>query len=127
MVYLTLLLLLIWSHCLADYPLQGPYISEAKNRNTKLGEDIWWFILPTHAAIHAGFVGLLFAMYGFMMHVPGWEMLAMLFAGCELFSHTIIDYDKCDGELTHAQDQLAHIFCKVVYVIIFASVVVITP
>jgi hypothetical protein len=44
-------------HALADYPLQGDYLSRAKRRNS--GFDLpWWMALLWHAFIHAGAVAL---------------------------------------------------------------------
>lgn len=97
--------LLVWGHVLADFPLQGPYLSEAKNQNSEAGKDGWWtYCMFSHVMIHAGFVYLF----------TGSFQCAFL----ELVSHAFIDYGKCEGWLTHKQDQRLHIAMKLIYVIL---------
>jgi hypothetical protein len=91
--------MLIW-HAVADYPLQGDWLSKAKNPTLMLvpGEVIWPMALLSHAAIHAGAVKL----------VTG----SWLLAGAEFVAHTLIDYSKCRGLISYNQDQVAHVACK---------------
>ena len=95
---LEMLLLLLAAHCLCDYPLQGDFMAQGKNRNTHVGRDIWHMILPAHAAIHAGAVLL----------VTG-SVVAFI---VEFLSHSAIDYLKCENKITFAQDQAAHVVVK---------------
>ena len=96
-----LLFLLIFAHFLADYPLQGEFLANAKNRNTEVGKIFWPHALFAHSFIHAGFVGLL----------TGSLFLAM----GELIIHALTDFMKCEGKLTLNQDQVIHFTCKVLW------------
>lgn len=94
---------LIWmliGHAVADYPLQGDWLSKAKNPTLQLvpGEVIWPMALLSHSAIHAGAVKLA---------TGSWVL-----AGAEFIAHTAIDYSKCRGVITYNQDQIAHVACK---------------
>ncbi|MBZ9600750.1 DUF3307 domain-containing protein [Phyllobacterium chamaecytisi] len=102
-------LMLFAAHALADYPLQGDWLSKAKNHKLSLvpGETIWPMALAGHAAIHA----LL------MLLVTG----SVIIAFAELVCHTVIDYAKCDGRLTYNQDQLLHVACKAVWLVLIVS------
>ncbi|MGU3495894.1 DUF3307 domain-containing protein [Xanthobacteraceae bacterium A53D] len=90
-------------HAVADYPLQGDWISKAKNHTLSLvpGETIWPGVLACHGAIHAGAVWLA---------TGAWWL-----AACEFVAHCLIDYAKCDGRLTYNQDQALHVMCKMVW------------
>lgn len=92
-------MLLIAAHCLCDYPLQGDFMASGKNKNTSIGKEIWMMVLPAHAAIHAGAV----------LIITGSAAAFIL----EFISHAVIDYLKCEGKLSFAQDQLAHLMVKV--------------
>lgn len=94
------LLWMLIGHAVADYPLQGDWLSKAKNPTLTLvpGEVIWPMALLSHAAIHAGAVKLA---------TGSW-----LLAGAEFVAHTVIDYGKCRGVITYNQDQAAHFSCK---------------
>jgi hypothetical protein len=49
---IELLFWLLVGHSLADYPLQGEYLSDAKRQGkTPLP---WWIALTWHSLIHAG-------------------------------------------------------------------------
>lgn len=104
----VLLFFLVWGHVLADFPLQGPYLSEAKNQNSELGKDNWWvYPMFSHVMIHAGFVYIF----------TGSFRCAFL----ELVSHAIIDYAKCENWLSAKLDQRLHYAMKVIYVILVFS------
>lgn len=87
-------------HAVADYPLQGDWLSKAKNPTLDLvpGQIIWPMALLSHSAIHAGAVKLA---------TGSWP-----FAAAEFVAHAVIDFSKCEGRLTYNQDQAAHIACK---------------
>jgi hypothetical protein len=91
---------MVIGHAVADYPLQGDWLSKAKNPTLDLvpGQIIWPGALLSHAAIHAGAVKLA---------TGSWAL-----AACEFLAHTLIDYAKCKGRLTYNSDQAAHIACK---------------
>ena len=97
------LLWMLIGHAVADYPLQGDWLSKAKNQKLALmpGQMIWPGALVSHAAIHAGAVRLA---------TGSW-----ILAGCEFVAHTLIDWTKCSGRLTYNQDQALHVVCKVAW------------
>lgn len=101
MIAIEMFLLMLMAHGLCDYPLQGDWLSKAKNHKLSLvpGETIWPMALAFHAGIHAGAVYL----------ITGSALVASL----EFICHSAIDYAKCNGRLTYNQDQLLHIVCKV--------------
>lgn len=99
------LFLLIFWHCLADYPLQGDFIAAAKNKNTDLGKTYWKVVLPAHAMIHAGGVFII--------------TQSLVCAIVELVSHTITDYLKCEDKITFNQDQAIHVAFKVIIAALF--------
>ncbi|MFK5596500.1 DUF3307 domain-containing protein [Methylobacterium sp. HMF5984] len=97
------LLWMLVGHALADYPLQGDWLSKAKNQTLSLvpGEAIWPGALRSHAAIHAGAVKLA---------TGSWVL-----AGCEFAAHTAIDHTKCAGRLSYNTDQALHVVCKLIW------------
>lgn len=99
-----LLFLLVAAHALADYPLQGPFLSEAKNRNTPVGKVFWPHALFSHAMIHGGFVLLLTGSL--------WLALA------EVAIHALLDWLKCEDRISLNFDQGAHLACKVLWAVI---------
>lgn len=99
---LETLCLLIACHYLADFPLQGQFLSDAKNPNHPIGKGIWQHALFGHACIHGLFVGL----------ITGY----VWFAIAEVIAHAVIDYYKCAGKITFADDQRDHLTCKFIYV-----------
>lgn len=102
-----LLIKLIAVHCLADYPLQGDFLSTAKNHKKPVPGVPWYQALGAHAAIQAGGV---------------WLVTGSLFcAGLELAAHALVDYLKCDGRISFNQDQAAHILCKAIYCAIITA------
>jgi hypothetical protein len=54
-----LLIALLTAHALADYPLQGDFLSKAKNRMAPIPGVPWRQALGAHAFIHAGAVALI--------------------------------------------------------------------
>jgi hypothetical protein len=90
-------------HALADYPLQGDYLSRAKRRNS--GFDLpWWMALLWHAFIHAGAVAL----------VTGQIELGL----AELVVHMAIDYLKCANRFGFTTDQALHVAFKGLWAIL---------
>lgn len=75
---------LLVGHSLADYPLQGDFLSRAKRSDSGLPLP-WWLALATHSLIHAGVVAL----------ITGSIVLGL----CEFVVHCVIDYAKCEGLL----------------------------
>jgi len=101
MTYVTFLFLLWFAHCLADYPLQGDFLANAKNRNTELGKVYWPHALLAHSTIHGGFV----------MLITGSVWLGLL----ELVIHGITDFLKCEGKIDLDVDQMIHYLCKCIW------------
>lgn len=99
---LITLALLVFAHALADYPLQGDFMARAKNPAAPLPGVPWPWIMSAHAAIHAGFVGL----------ITG----SLLLGALEFLAHWLIDYCKCRGTLTFSSDQWLHLWCKLMWV-----------
>lgn len=95
-------LLLLAAHWVADYPLQGDFLSRAKSEG-----PLRHYHLLAHSGIHAGAVLLVTA------SLP----LALI----EWLVHAIIDEAKVRGRTTFAQDQIAHLTCKVAYVTAIAG------
>ncbi len=102
---IEMFLLLIFGHALADYPLQGDFLSRAKNRFNPIPGVPWWQALEAHAIIHGGVVGI----------ITGSVTLSIL----ECLVHFIIDDTKCSGRISYNIDQALHILCKVVWVVLF--------
>jgi hypothetical protein len=79
----TMLFLLLAGHAIADYPLQGSFLAEGKNRHTTLGREYWPHALAAHAVIHGGFV----------VAVTGSAALGI----AETVAHGITDWMKCEA------------------------------
>lgn len=100
---MEVLVYLLAAHFLCDYPLQGDWLSKAKNPKLDLvpGEAIWPLALAGHAAIHAVAVQLI---------TGSWLLCAAEFA-----AHFLIDWSKCSGRFGYNVDQYLHIGCKFVW------------
>lgn len=107
MDFATLLFLLLAAHALADYPLQGPFLSEAKNRNTAIGKLFWPHALAAHSMIHGGAVLMLTG--------------SIWLAGLEVLIHAATDWMKCEGRISLNVDQLIHVACKFAWAAIITS------
>jgi hypothetical protein len=107
MIYIEILFVLLVGHCLADYPMQGDYMTQAKNRYTKLGKDVWQIVLLSHAAIHGGMV----------YFITGSIYLGI----AELICHTVIDLAKCERKIGFNTDQLLHAVCKVIWAGVYVA------
>lgn len=102
--------MLVTAHYLCDYPLQGEFIGRFKDRNVPspiAGVTIWWQLLTAHAFIHALAVFLI--------------TQSLLLAAIELIAHWVIDDAKTEGWFDFHGDQLAHIVCKIAYVMLIWS------
>lgn len=95
------------SHALADFPLQGDYLARVKQRSKASSISEWLIALTAHSLIHAGGVWL----------VTGSVTLAVI----ELLLHWLIDLGKGEGYYGYVADQVLHLACKVVYVIVLAN------
>jgi hypothetical protein len=99
---------LLIGHALADFPLQGDFLARGKNRHSvnmpppgaKPGA-IWPYCLTAHSLIHAGTVWI----------ITGSVELALI----ECVAHWVIDFAKCENDITLHQDQFLHVLCKLFY------------
>lgn len=103
-------------HAIADFPLQGAFLAQGKNRhlaNSEFqGEEpraLWFYCLTAHSLIQAGGVWL----------ITGNAIIALI----EFVIHWLLDYAKCEGWTNFHFDQLAHVACKIGYVIYLSSLV----
>ena len=103
-------------HALADFALQGDFLSQAKNRHADVAKffgenghprDLWIHALTAHALIHAGAVWL----------VTG----SVVLAAVELVLHWLIDLAKCENWTSFSTDQYLHLACKAVYAALIAT------
>lgn len=110
-------------HALADYPLQGLFLSDGKNRVKPLPGVPWYWCLGAHAAVHAGFVWAIVFLCGLYLSPHGLADARMLFntGGClgvmEFVAHFGIDDLKCQGQFGFDRDQVLHILCKLLWAI----------
>lgn len=95
------------SHALADFPLQGDYLARTKQRKQASTIAEWIISLTAHSLIHAGGVWIL----------SGSVILAL----AEFILHWLIDLGKGEGLYGYVTDQVLHISCKAIYVIILAK------
>lgn len=91
-------------HALADYPLQGDFLSKAKNRRAPIPGVPWYQAMGAHALIHAGFVAAITGI---------WWLGAL-----EFIVHAGCDDAKCQGEIGFNTDQVFHLACKAAWVFI---------
>ncbi len=98
------------AHALADYPLQGDYLAREKQRRQGGAPRDWLIALTAHALIHSGGVWI----------VSG----SVLLACAELCIHWLIDLGKGEGRYGYVADQLLHLACKGLYVVLLANHVV---
>jgi hypothetical protein len=105
---LQLFAALLVGHVIADYPLQGDFLSRAKNRFNPLPGVPWYQALGAHMLIHAGVVWL----------ITGIWWLGVL----ELVCHAAIDDTKCRGAIGFNTDQALHVLCKVLWTLVVVAV-----
>jgi hypothetical protein len=104
---------LIAVHFLCDYPLQGDFIGKFKNRHMTECPVPWWHLMTAHSFIHG--LGVLL--------VTGSLVLACI----EVVLHFVIDVLKCEGITNIHTDQLLHIMCKLIYVLLLAGIPPLEP
>lgn len=102
MSFFEVLFLLIVGHFLADYPLQGDFISKAKNPMNPVTGVPWMWPMVAHCTIHSAFVYV----------ITGNWILAV----GEFIMHFYIDVKKCYFHIDFNEDQVLHIICKIVWV-----------
>ena len=101
-----LFILLLFGHCLADYPLQTDKLAVGKCPGSSVAGVHWTYWLAGHAGTHALVVALL---------------TNNIWLGVAEFAlHYIIDTCKCKGYFNLAFDQFLHVACKAAWVIILS-------
>ena len=95
---LMLGVMLLGAHWLCDYPLQGQFLSDAKQSGP---------LRIYHLIAHSGIQGAGVAV------VTGSIWLGL----AEWLAHTFIDEAKVRGRTTFALDQALHIACKIVWLV----------
>ncbi len=101
---LEIFALLVFAHMLADYPLQGAFLANAKNRWAPVPGVPWYQAMAAHTIIHGGLVFL----------VTGSLILGL----AETVLHALIDDAKCRKLISYNVDQALHIGCKLAWVVI---------
>lgn len=109
MTPMMMLIALLAAHALADYPLQGDFLSKAKNRTAPIPGVPWQQALGAHVVIHGAAVALITGIW--------WLFVA------EATIHWLTDDAKCRGKLTFNQDQAIHLACKAIWWVIAVAIV----
>lgn len=104
---LQLFALLLAGHAVADYPMQGAFLSAAKSRFSPMAGVPWYQPMFAHCLIQGGMVGI----------ITGSLLLGVM----EFCAHWLIDDLKCGKRIGFNVDQLLHILCKVVWVALATS------
>lgn len=99
---IALFIKLLFGHAVMDFPMQGDFMSRAKNHTHPLQGVPYGWPLFFHALMH----GVTVAYFTHSM-ILGW-----LEAGV----HVVLDYRKCEGSITFHEDQQLHVLCKVMWV-----------
>jgi hypothetical protein len=105
---ITILFFLLVAHALFDFPLQGDAVAVNKSplAKTELQKHVpWYYWLGAHALVHGGAVA----------YITGSVWLGL----AETVCHSLIDYGKCLHKYSIHGDQLLHVVCKVIWVVIW--------
>jgi Protein of unknown function (DUF3307) len=96
-----LFVVMLFLHCLADYPLQGDFMAKAKNAYAPIPGVPWWQAMSAHAVIQGCMVTI----------ATGSPLLGF----GEAVVHFLTDHLKCAGALSYSQDQAVHVGCKAIW------------
>ena len=96
-----LFFLLVASHFLFDYPLQGDFLARQKGTGTRWSQR---YHTLGHSIIHGGAVALL--------------CNSLWLGVAETVIHYITDRNKVRGNISYLTDQTIHISCKVLWVVL---------
>lgn len=97
-----MILELLASHFVCDFPLQTDWIAKHKNRHNPSPETaIWPWVLTAHAVTHGLGVGIVTGRLG-----P---------AVAETVVHWVIDFGKCENWYGFHADQALHLGCKLLW------------
>ena len=103
---IELFITLVALHLIADYPLQPEAIALGMNRlldKARFGVN-WWYWMAAHAATH-----------GFAVAVATGSVWLGV---AECLAHFAIDSGKCAKKYGLHIDQMLHVLCKIVWVLI---------
>ena len=106
--FVPLLAVLMAVHFLLDYPLQGDFLSKAKNPANPIPGVPWTQAMFAHCTLHGVGVAL----------VTGVFWLGFV----ESLIHWVTDVAKCKGKISYHTDQFIHYGCKVVYALLLVTV-----
>lgn len=98
--------LLVWmalGHFIAEFTFMNDYTAAGRGPSGLKQATPWYYLLLAHASTHAAQVGIL----------TGSPWLALY----ELSAHCLIDYLNDEGHISIHLDQMAHLFCKAVWVV----------
>lgn len=99
-------------HFLLDFPLQGDFLSKAKNPTAPIPGVSWRWAMAAHGCIHGGGVAL-------CMYVATHNIyIALAVFALEAFAHVFIDLCKCLDQMSFGTDQVAHLTCKALWLIL---------
>ncbi len=102
----NLLIVLIFGHFLADFPLQSDRMAVEKcPGKDEVLDWRWW--LAAHTATHGLVVAVL----------TGVPFLGL----AEMLCHAAIDYSKCRFRYPLIADQLMHWGCKVLWIVVLTN------
>lgn len=104
-VDMDLLFLFLFAHALGDFAFQSSHMVEMKH--PKKNPESWYIYLSAHSVIHGGLVGFF----------SGSFLIAIL----ETLCHFLIDFGKCQGKYGIHHDQLLHLACKGLWIILIAK------
>lgn len=100
----SILIVLVAAHFLLDYPLQGDFLSKAKNAFKPLAGVPWGQAMGAHVFLHAAAVFMVTSSYVFFF--------------TELIAHYFLDMSKCRGDISYNKDQACHLLWKLIYFLI---------
>jgi len=97
---------LLFGHAVADFGFQDNDMMTYKNPSCKRRKAVgpWWLWMLGHGCIHGAMVTL----------VTGSFVLGL----GEAYCHCIIDYGKCKKYYGYAIDQIMHLLCKFIWVLL---------
>ena len=108
MTPIMMLIALLGAHALADYPLQGDFLSKAKNRTAPIPGVPWQQALAAHCIIQGAAVAIITGLW--------WLFVA------EAVIHWFTDDAKCRGRISFNVDQAIHVGCKLLWWVIALAV-----
>jgi len=100
---------LVAGHAVADYPLQGDFLSRGKNHRAPLPGVPWYQCLLAHALIQGAMVALI--------------TKSVTLGLAETLVHAFIDFGKCSGWYGFNFDQALHVAAKLAWVAVFLAFV----